>query len=332
MPMTQAIDFVIPWVDDSDPEWQAEKAKYSPNKNSEADITRYRDMRLLHYLFRSIEKFAPWVNKVHFITCGHLPKWMNLKHPKLNFVKHTDYIPQEYLPTFNSNTIILNFHRIPNLAENFVFFNDDMFLLKKVETSDFFVNNMPCDQALMRNMTPYRLHFSKILFNNIMVINEHFNKHEVIKKNFFKWFNPSYGIRSCFINWQNYRQVKFSDLVNTHLLIAYKKSEFEYVWQIENDILHQTCLNKFRSSEDVNDWLIRYFRIMKGEFKPHPINGKVFHLDPCSISEACDAIKKQKYKQICANDYIYNVDFENTQKQVIDAFETIFPEKCSFEV
>jgi hypothetical protein len=289
-------------------------------------------MGLLPYWFRGVEKFAPWVNKVHFVTCGHLPKWLNLKHPKLNFVKHVDYIPQEYLPTFNSHTITFNIHHIPNLAESFVFFNDDMFLLKKVETNDFFVNNMPCDQALMRNMTPMWLHFSKILFNNIAVINKHFNKHEVIKKNFFKWFNPIYGIRSCFINWQNYRQEKFSDLVNAHLSIAYKKSEFEYVWQKENELLHQTCLNKFRSNEDVSDWLIRYFRIMEGKFKPQLTIGKAFHLDACTISEACNAIKKQKYKQICANDDEKTIDFENMQKEAIDAFETILPEKCSFEV
>jgi hypothetical protein len=332
MPMTQATDFVIPWVDGGDPEWQAEKAKYSPNKNSEISDCRYRDMGLLHYWFRGVEKFAPWVNKIHFITCGHLPKWLNLKNPKLNFVKHADYMPQEYLPTFNSHTIIFNIHRISNVAENFVFFNDDMFLLKKVETDDFFVNNMPCDQALMRNMTPDCLHFSKILFNNIAVINKNFNKHEVIKKNFFKWFNPSYGIRSCFINWQNYRQTKFSDIFNTHLPIAYKKNEFEFVWQKENNLLHKTCLNKFRDSEDVSDWLIRYFRIMKGEFKPRSIIGKVFHLDIYNISEACDVIKKQKYKQICTNDDEKTTDFENMRKEVINSFETILPEKCSFEV
>jgi len=326
------IDFVIPWVDGNDHEWQAEKAKYSTNKNSEAGDYRYRDMGLLPYWFRGVEKFAPWVNKIHFITCGHLPKWMNTSHPKLNIVKHADYIPQEYLPTFNSNTIILNFHRISNLSENFVFFNDDMFLIDKVKTSDFFVNNIPCDQALMRNMTPDGSHFSKILFNNMSVINKHFKKHEVIKKNFFKWFNPKYGLNSCYINWQNYRQTRFSDMVNPHLAIAHKKSEFEYVWSVESELLHQTCVHKFRDSEDVTDWLVRYFRIMKGEFIPYPIIGNFFNLNIHNFAEASDTIKKQKCKQICINDTEYNIDFESTQKEVLNAFEIILPEKCSYEV
>ena len=330
--MQSNIDFVVPWVDSNDSAWQAEKAKHSPNKNSDASDKRYRDMNFLPYWFRGVEKFAPWVNKIHFITCGHFPKWLNLNHPKLNFIKHTDYIPQEYLPTFNSHTIIFNVHRIANLAENFVLFNDDMYLLNKVNAGDFFVNNIPCDQALMRNMTPDSSHFGKILYNNMSVINKHFKKHDVIKKNFFKWFNLSYGIRSCFINWQNYRQVKFSDMFNPHLPIAYKKTEFEYVWQIENELLHQTSLHKFRDTEDVTDWLIRYFRVMKGEFKPHPIIGKLFNMNEDSIAEICYSIKNQKHKQICINDVEDDVNCEAIEKEIINAFETILPRKSEFEI
>ena len=43
--------------------------------------------------------------------------------------KCQDYIPAECLPTFSANTIEMNVHRIPSLAEHFVFFNDDFFLL-----------------------------------------------------------------------------------------------------------------------------------------------------------------------------------------------------------
>ena len=80
--------------------------------------------------FRAVEKFAPWVNKIHFVTYGHLPKWLNIDNPKLNIAKHSDFIPQKYLPTFSSFPIEVNLHRIKGLAERFVYFNDDMFLLK----------------------------------------------------------------------------------------------------------------------------------------------------------------------------------------------------------
>ena len=128
----QKIDFVIPWVDDSDPVWRAKKEKYtgimSQVGNEEA---RYRDWDTLKYWFRGVEKFAPWVRNVYFITDDQVPEWLNLDNPKLKWVKHSDYIPEEYLPTFNSHVIEWNMHRIPDLAENFVYFNDDVFLIDK---------------------------------------------------------------------------------------------------------------------------------------------------------------------------------------------------------
>ena len=50
----------------------------------------------------------------------------------MRIVRHEDYIPGEFLAqTFNSHTIELDFHRIPGLSEQFVYFNDDMFLLQQ---------------------------------------------------------------------------------------------------------------------------------------------------------------------------------------------------------
>ena len=107
------IDFVIIWVDGSDPEWRAVKNQYVPKAIGEDDQeVRYRDWDNLQYWFRGVEKYTPWVNKIHFVTWGHLPKWLNVNHPKLHIVNHKDYIPEEYLPTFNSHTIEMNLHRI----------------------------------------------------------------------------------------------------------------------------------------------------------------------------------------------------------------------------
>lgn len=69
-------------------------------------------MGYLKYWFRGVEKYAPWVHKIYFVTCGQKPDWLNENHDKLVLVNHEDYIPHEYLPTFSSHTIELNFHRI----------------------------------------------------------------------------------------------------------------------------------------------------------------------------------------------------------------------------
>ena len=43
-------------------------------------------------------------------------------------------------------------------------------------------------------------------------------------------------------------------------------------------------------------------------------------------------IMNQKYKQICLNDVDSNIDFEKMKKEINDAFESILPEKSSFEI
>ena len=79
------IDFVVTWVDGSDPIWQKVKNQYSA-EGADTRVTRYRDWDQLKYWFRAVEKYAPWVNKVHFVTFGHLPQWLNTDNPKLNIV------------------------------------------------------------------------------------------------------------------------------------------------------------------------------------------------------------------------------------------------------
>ena len=187
--MSDKIDFVMVWVDGSDPEWIREKEKYQPSGGTDTRNIRYQDWDNLQYWFRGVEKFAPWVNKIHFITCGHLPQWLNTEHPKLNIVKHSDYIPSEFLPTFSSHPIELNLHRLDSLEEQFVYFNDDTFLTAHVKEDDFFKNSLPCDSYRANAVVPLDDKFSSILFNNVKLINKHYSKRKLLKKNLRKWFS-----------------------------------------------------------------------------------------------------------------------------------------------
>ena len=81
--MNEKIDFIITWVDGWDKERQKERNKYAWKDPEDFADYRFRDMDTLKYLFRWIEKFAPRVNNVFFVTCGHYPSWLNLDYPKL---------------------------------------------------------------------------------------------------------------------------------------------------------------------------------------------------------------------------------------------------------
>ncbi len=110
------IDFVLTWVDGNDPEWQKARAEYDTERALGNKASHYRDYGTLKYWFRAVEKFAPWVDKIHFVTCGQKPEWLNEENPKLRLVSHSDYMPADYLPTFSANPIELNFHRIEGLS------------------------------------------------------------------------------------------------------------------------------------------------------------------------------------------------------------------------
>ena len=334
------IDFVITWVDGSDPVWLKEKNNYLKQEKPEDVITsidvsvsRYRDWETLQYWFRGVEKYAPWVNKIHFVTWGHLPAWLNIEHPKLHIVRHEDYIPEKYLPTFSSHPIELNFHRIPGLAEHFVYFNDDVFLTAPVVPEDFFVNGLPCD-SVSESPIPCDNQgiWSHILVNNVAFLNRHFSKKEVKKQHYKKWYSLKSTkdmIKNMILS--TVKRDSFFGLSTHHIHQAYLKSSFEQIWNMEPELLDRTCKNRFRSQEDICHFIIREYQLLKGNF--HVKNmykmGHAFH-DNTSFQTAADALRHQQYKVICLND-TDQVHFEEAKKLILHAFQTILPETSSFE-
>ena len=327
------IDFVVLWVDGADEKWRAEKEKYAPKSGFGASAARYRDWGTFRYWFRGVEKFAPWVNTVYFITWGHLPPWLNTEHPKLKIVKHTDYIPSEYLPTFNSNVIELNLHRIPELSEHFVLFNDDTFLINKVAPEDFFRDGKPCDQFLMNAIVPHpRLPIiSHTSVNNVTLINKYFFKKKVIRKMPGKVFSIKYG-SALFRNLLLLPWGCFTGFGNPHLPLPHLKSTFSLLWEKEEEKLHGTCVNRFRTFSDLNHWVMRYWNLCSGTFVPRKGGFGTCFTASRNNQKAFDYIRRQKGKTVCINDSSsseFDVDLAASQLSAI--FESLFPEKSGFE-
>lgn len=330
----EKIDFVILWVDNHDPFWLKEKRKYQINDVAIQDNdVRYRDWDNLKYWFRGVEKFAPWVHKIYFVTWGHLPTWLDTSHPKLEIVNHKDFIPKEYLPTFSSHTIELNLHLIKSLSEKFVYFNDDTFILKNMSPRDFFSHGLPRGNAILNAYIPEEYNSVSFVGNNdISVINKHFRKNNVIFSHIFDFFNIKYGfanLRSLLLMpWS-----RFPGFVEYHLPNAYLKKTFEEVWKTEHEVLHNTCLHKFRNVKlDLNQWVMRHWQIVNHSFIPQsPKIGIYFDLND-DINKIIRMIQGQKRKMICLNDAnLLPEEFEYKKKLVIDAFDKILPEKSSFE-
>ena len=329
------IDFVVPWVDGSDINWREEKKKYSPEAENDDTECRYRDMELMKYWFRAVEEYAPWVNKVHFITCGHLPSWLNTECPKLNIVKHSDYIPEKYLPTFSSHPIELNLHRIKGLSEQFVYFNDDMFLNGSIEENFFFKNGKPCDYAYLTSIFLEDTDdcFGHICTNNIVLINREFSYIKSFLKHPFKYINIHYAFKNNIKNMLKLTNGSiFSGFENHHLPSAYFRKTLEQSWETHFDILDRTCTNRFRSPYDVNQYIFAFRQLVNGDFSPVNSTSRGKHTRICKDNQhIISALKNEKIKMICINDTEENIDFERAKTEIISAFEEKFPEKSSFE-
>lgn len=143
------VDIVYTWVDGLDPVWQEKKEsylhsedKYQQCQDNQISDKRYIEHDELKYSLRSICKFAPWVNHIYIITDNQAPFWLK-RSDKVTIVDHKDIIPEEFLPTFNSSVIESFLHKIPNLSENFIYFNDDVMLGKNTNIIDFFKAKYP---------------------------------------------------------------------------------------------------------------------------------------------------------------------------------------------
>lgn len=323
------MDFVLIWVDGSDPVWKKEYNHYKGVIDGDKREIRFRDWDNLRYWFRGIEKFAPWVHRIHFVTCGHYPEWLNLQNPKLHLVKHSDFISPDYLPTFNSHTIELNLHRIEGLSEQFVYFNDDLFLINKVPPSLFFKNGLPCDMAAFNMICQGPL--ATILMKEIDLINRHFSKRKMLVESPCKWFNLKCGkylLRTLYLSaWPAY-----SGFVDLHLPNAYLKKTFDTVWQLEGKELDKTCRCKFRDDGQINQYIFRYWQLASNHFLPAALHSKFQYLE---LKQGVNAVKRtieeQKKPILILNDEDV-ADFERFKEEIKKSFEIILPEKSSFEL
>jgi len=313
--------------------WQKDRDKFA-DKTGDKNNVLFRDWNNLQYIFRAFEEFTPWVRKIHLVTFGHLPKWLNVDHPKLNIVKHQDYIDEKYLPVFSSHPLEISMHKINDLSEKFVYFNDDCFVVKPLKGSRFFKNDFPCDMAV-GNALSSSSGAGYFVLNAMEVLNRHFDKYSVMKKNPSKWFSAKYG-KEMLRNIALLPWPRFTGFVNPHQPQPFLKSIFEELWSKEYDVLEKTMQSKFRSCSDVSQYLFRYWQLASGKFSPISMSDTAYlEITPQAIEDGSieKALLSQTYSMVCLNDSeeITDSNFEYHKKRLIDYFETLLPQKSSFE-
>ena len=138
------VDVVYTWVDGDDPQWNAAREERLARLTGTAQTressgqARFASRDELRYSLRSVHLFAPWVRRIHLVTAGQVPDWLDTSDPRISVVDHRDILPADALPTFNSHAIESALHHVPDLAEHLVYLNDDVFLGRPVRKESFF--------------------------------------------------------------------------------------------------------------------------------------------------------------------------------------------------
>lgn len=329
----QPIDVVVPWVNSDDKKWLNKKEKYvdcdaSDQIETSSSNERYRDYGTLKYLFRSIEENASWIHKIYLVTDDQKPDWLDTSNKKVEIIDHTEIIESKYLPVFNSSVIEMNIYKIKNLSENFIYFNDDMFINQPVMSKDFFVNGKPRDYRIYTSIVP-KEGFMHILVSDDILINR------FVKG---KWPISTYGLMSAKYGKTQMRNLIFYPQLRTsgipgyldpHGPLSFNKKSFYIAKKLWKDELEKNNFHKFRQYNDITIWLIRYLQLELGNFvtRNTKFNGRYTINDIKKIKN--DLIKKHS-KTICINDT--NTDNYDSKVQLIhNLLEEKFPKKSSFE-
>lgn len=237
------VDVVFTWVDNTDTAWQAKYREYIAQADSEklgqfaTDIARFDNHNELYYSVKAVKKYLPWVRHVYIVTDNQTPAWLG-EFEAVSVIDHRQIIDAQYLPTFNSHVIEAFLYKIPNLSENFIYFNDDVFVARPLPQEHFFsANNLAS------------------LFVSSKVLTE-------MAARGVKTPTLHASLRSLELLGQLHTHHITNALVHTYYPL--KRSAYEKAWQHFENEIRQFLPNRFRGTNDINmasclvPWLMYY--------------------------------------------------------------------------
>ena len=294
--MAGEIDLVVPYVDSSDVAWQELFNKYNPIKDEEVEAVnaknRFRGQGdFFRFFFRGVEKYAPWVHKIHLIVQSEsqVPAWIN--RDVVHIVLHEQFIPKEFLPTFNSTTIEMFLWNIPGLSEKFIYANDDVFITGPI--------------------------LKGYLFQDYRVVTNIFN---VTRLNtiYYKQVDNSYK--------EIYNYLQDEVVTIGHTLRPYFKSDMHECFKIHKDNILKS-ISAFREPKNFNVYLFTFDLKRKDKIVP---GESIKCLTSNKIKTIISAAEKSSKTTICIQDIDGDANIYE-DKTLFEVFKNKFPKKSKYE-
>ncbi len=308
------IDVVYTWVDGSDAAWKEqflqERAKISDSsvKRGGDDPSRFRNMEELKYSLRSLHTYLPFVRHIFIVTAGQKPDWLQ-EHPQITVVDHRQiFADPAHLPTFNSCAIESQLHRIPNLSEHFLYFNDDFFILKQLGPEKFFSSEgLPL------------FFFGETLATSGIATGPE-SAWRSGSRNTTNLIHRLFGTR-------NYYLFK-------HAPYALRKSLIEEVEKRFPEVFRQVASNKFRCQKDymITNGLIQYYALNTNKGK----NGEIrsihfpFTPDPVVNIQFFNRMKSEKLDTFCVQDVNEEAEAPYAT-DLAELLESLYPHPAPWE-
>lgn len=310
---TKPVDVVFTWVDNSDVKWLAKYNKFKPKENIlpiySADKARFTQYNELYYATLSVQKYLPWVRNIYIVTDNQTPKWLskwkqNKHNMPVYIVDHSEIIESKYLPTFNSHVIEANLHKIKGLSENFIYFNDDVFVARPLKENHFFQNNGLSSLFLTNK------NLSKISQKQILTATLYASKN------------------AAKLLYNNYNAL--IDITLVHSYIPLKKSMYELAWSKFNTQIEDFLSNKFRDKNDLNlaTFLVPYLSYLEGKAMPmtdicYYFNIRSNHA-PAQYKKLLNKTPSNTPHSFCANDFNSNNSIKNYDDKLNEFLESYF--------
>ena len=290
------IDLVYTWVNDTDEKWQESmqrrmiETQYSNQLVDSVASCRWRDLEELRYSIESVCVFAPWIRNIFVITADQTPSWLVETQFPVTIVSHREIFQrfEEHLPTFNSHAIECHLHKIPGLAEHFIYANDDTFFGAPCQPEDFFT---PSGQFKVF-LSPIDLpttNPSKMENPNAYVMAQ-FNTYSALINTYGKTYIPKPPKRLI------------------HQMKPLRRSVYEYCWNHPELMLYlfNTSSNPFRHVTDIDPTnLISQVGLLHQSAVPGKIHSKYYPItDHQPVEPIFRHLKKFKPtpKLFCIND------------------------------
>ncbi len=293
------IDAIIPWVDGNDPVLNAKRHEYGDAgmfmQENVASSTRYANVGELFWCVASINRFAPWINRIYVVTDNQDPdltSFLERHFPDgyipVEIIDHKVIFQgyEEYLPTFNSLSIEAMMWRIPGLSERFICFNDDFVITAPVAPEDFYTpEGWPVCVAewyptlwgrMLLALKPRKNGMKQWSFKGMML-----NASEIL------------GDRLFFPR------------VN-HTPRGMLKSYFEDFFEKHPELLIRNIKYKFRDTDQFYVISLQYMDLYRqGKCRVVPVRDYLFYMKskakPNYVKRKMDKLKKRSYKFCCFN-------------------------------